>query len=221
MSTVATTLPILYSFRRCPYAMRARMALMNASVVCDLREVVLRNKPPSMLALSAKGTVPVLQLTDGTVIDESLDVMEWALAQADPGGWLEADLDATRALIDKNDSTFKAQLDRYKYFVDYPEQPQEYYRDQASPFLSELENLLGGHQGGGLAASNTTFADVAIFPFIRQFARVNLDWFQQAGYDLLNQWFDRFEKSSVFLSVMNKYPRWQNGDATTLFGART
>lgn len=202
-------LPVLYTFRRCPYAIRARMALKYASVNCELREVALRNKPPAMLAISSKGTVPVLQLTDGSIIDESLDVMLWALKQADPDIWLNVAEQETENLIQQNDQEFKKYLDRYKYFQQYPEQPQSVYRQHTESFLGLLESRLQRHQGGGLVAGHITLADVAIFPFIRQFAHVDMEWFSHSRYKNLVSWLLNFESGELFLSVMKKYKPWQ------------
>ncbi|MFT5172285.1 MAG: glutathione S-transferase [Gammaproteobacteria bacterium] len=210
--------PILYSFRRCPYAMRARMALMQASIACELREVVLRNKPASMLALSSKGTVPVLRLPSGQVIDESLDVMRWALGRSDPHAWLSADDAMTKDLIERNDSSFKADLDHYKYYVEHPEHSQQHYRGRAENFLSSLEDLLTEHQGIALLGQQLSLADIALFPFVRQFARVDEAWFSSTHYEHLKQWLKRHEQSRLFLSVMNKYPAWASGHPATIFG---
>ncbi|MGB1581943.1 MAG: glutathione S-transferase N-terminal domain-containing protein, partial [Nevskiales bacterium] len=130
------SLPVLYSFRRCPYAMRARIALAKAGVTVELREILLKDKPAEMLALSPKGTVPVLQLPGGEVIDESLDVMRWALQGHDPDSWLEPDPELTEVLIEANDGPFKSALDRYKYFTRFPEQPREVYRAQGETFFA-------------------------------------------------------------------------------------
>ncbi|MBK19361.1 MAG: glutathione S-transferase [Rhodospirillaceae bacterium] len=213
-----TDYPVLYSFRRCPYAMRARMALMKSGTVCELREVVLRDKPSEMIELSAKGTVPVLQLQGGEILDESLDVMRWALAANDPDSWLEANADLD-ALLDQLDGEFKDNLDRYKYFVRFPEHSQSYYREQGEKFLAELENRLAANEGKGLSAPRTTFADIAVFPFVRQFAFVDKAWFDVAPYTLLRAWFNRHLEGDLFLSVMKKYPAWKTGDDITLFGA--
>jgi len=212
-----STNPVLYSFRRCPYAMRARMAVMKSGVVCELREVVLRDKPESMIELSPKGTVPVLQLQDGTVVDESLDVMHWALAANDPDGWLDTD-DDLDALISRLDGDFKDSLDRYKYHVRFPEHPQSYYRAQGEKFLADMESRLAVNDGKGLSAPRTTFADIAVFPFIRQFAFVNKAWFDETSYPLLQAWFNRHLESDLFLSVMQKYAAWKLGDDVLLFG---
>jgi glutathione S-transferase len=200
--------PVLYSFRRCPYAIRARMALNYAGVELELREVLLRDKPPSMLKASAKGTVPVMLLADGTVIDESVDVMRWALAQHDPDHWWnEALKTETNTLLEENDFIFKKHLDQYKYADRHPEQPQSFYRAGAENFLQKLEQRLRQQQH--LVNKRLTFADVAIFPFVRQFAFVDKTWFDQAPYPLLKYWLCSFLDSALFLSVMTKYPTWR------------
>lgn len=210
--------PILFSFRRCPYAIRARMALKYAAVQCELREVVLRNKPRQMLAISSKGTVPVLQLSDGRVIDESLDVMYWALSHQDVDGWLDVDAEQCRILIEKNDNEFKLELDRYKYFQNYPERTQQEYRICCEVFLTELEQALSASNAKGLLGNKRTVADFAIFPFVRQFARVDWDWFIHSRYESLKCWFNEIEQGELFISVMEKYPLWEEGQALTLFG---
>ncbi len=209
--------PVLYSFRRCPYAIRGRMALAAANIKCELREVVLSDKPAEMLAISAKGTVPVLQLTDGQVIDESLDLMNWALQQSDPEHWLNVSEDKTQLLIKGNDGEFKQNLDRYKYFNRYPEHPQEYYRSQAEAFLLNLEEHLQINKGAGLVDNTQSLADIAIFPFIRQFSRVDHDWFINSPYVELKRWLSNIEGSERFLKVMNKYQVWTNASKIELF----
>jgi len=135
-------LPILYSYRRCPYAMRARMALRYAEIAVEIREISLRQKPAHMLQVSPKGTVPVLVLSDGSVIDQSLDIMRWALKVADNDGWLNADAELTSTLISENDGAFKQNLDRYKYADRYPQQSAEFYRAQGEIFLAQLDSML-------------------------------------------------------------------------------
>lgn len=212
-------LPILYSFRRCPYAMRARLAVCNAGVTVELREVILRHKPDDMLIASPKGTVPVLILPDGQVIEESRDIMIWTLAKRDSERWL-AQLDepwqeAANALVDENDFAFKPDLDQYKYADRYPEHPAETYRTQACGFLEELDQRLSAHDY--LMCNRITFADIAIFPFIRQFAHVDKTWFDQTPYPHLQRWLVHFLQSELFASVMTKYPAWQPGDPLLLF----
>ena len=209
--------PILYSFRRCPYAMRARLALHASGVVVEVREVSLRNKPESMLLASPKGSVPVLVLPDGRVIDESWDIMQWALRQHDPENWLgenEVYLDAAIPLLNENDSTFKAALDRYKYFERYPEHPQNFYRAQGEAFLQQLETHL--RSKNFLLGDTLSIADAAIFPFVRQFAEVDKEWFAQSPYPALQHWLANFLHSNNFAAVMKKYPVWQVGDASIL-----
>lgn len=195
----------LYSFRRCPYAMRARMALRYSGVAVDIIEVSLKAKPAEMLALSPKGTVPVLSV-DGLVIDESLAIMRWALVQNDPQDWLLKDDPAgqtlTAALIEENDQAFKLHLNRYKYAERYPEQPMAVYRAQGEVFLRELDELLDGRDY--LLAEHPTLADVALMPFIRQFAHVDREWFAQTPYVRLQAWLQRFLESALFTGVMQK-----------------
>lgn len=195
------TRPILYSYRRCPYAMRARMALRYAGISVETREVVLGDKPRHMLAVSPKGTVPVLVLPDGKVIDESLDIMAWALAQQDPDGWL-TDNRLFQELITENDGSFKRALDQYKYATRFPEQSAEVYRQQGERFLARLEALLSEH--AYLLSEKLTQADVAIFPFIRQFSMVDTDWFAEAPYPHLRQWLAGLLASELFNGVMQK-----------------
>ncbi|OLY72841.1 glutathione S-transferase [Pseudomonas sp. ATCC PTA-122608] len=192
---------VLYSFRRCPYAMRARMALRYSGVAVQIIEVSLKAKPAEMLALSPKGTVPVLRV-DGRVIDESLAIMRWALAQNDPEGWLLGDDEATQALIEENDQGFKHQLNRYKYAERYPEQPMEHYRAEGEVFLSKLEGLLA--QREYLLTGHLSLADVALAPFVRQFAHVDREWFGRAPYPRLQDWLQRFLESPLFIAVMAK-----------------
>lgn len=204
------SLPILYSFRRCPYAIRARMALAYAGIVCELREVSLRRKPAAMLEISPKGTTPVLQLLNGCVLEESLDIMYWAMAQHDPDSWAVLDrvsLTMAQDLIIVNDREFKQNLDRYKYFQRFPESPQTVYRSQAEIYLQTLESLLQKHQF--LLSDRITLADVAIFPFIRQFAHVDLAWFESAPYKYLRQWLNWHEASELFQHVMPKLEVWE------------
>lgn len=197
--------------------MRARLALQCAAIRCELREVVLRNKPAPMLEISTKATVPVLQLPGGEVIDESLDVMSWALKQADPNNWLDAEPKVTQRLVRQNDSSFKTDLDHYKYHVRYPDHPQSYYRDRALEFLAVIETQLSQHQGIGLVDAHITFADIAIFPFIRQFSRVDPDWFSNCRFTLVKQWLQGLENSAGYQAVMQKYPPWTKGDPITFF----
>ena len=209
-------LPVLYSFRRCPYAIRARMALRYADVRLELREVLLKDKPAAMLAASPKGTVPVLVLEDGRVLDESYDVMRWALAQNDPDHWWEEALaEKTDSLVRENDQAFKPLLDRYKYADRYPEYPAEHYRGLGEQFLLGLEARL--KLRGFLLRDRLSFADVAIFPFVRQFAFVDKVWFDRADYPHLQNWLESLLLSDLFLGVMTKYPVWSEGDNPQIF----
>ena len=210
------TKPVLYSFRRCPYAIRARMALEYASINCELREVKLSNKPQTMINISNKGTVPVLQLTNGSVIDESLDIMLWALEQTDPDQWLGVEQKNTRLLIEKYDQEFTQYLDQYKYFQRYPEHSQLYYREKAEIFIELLETNLQEHSGIALVSNRLTLVDVAIFPFIRQFAHVDWEWFSNSQYKNLISWLLKFEESELFLAVMNKHEPWQENEDVAL-----
>lgn len=201
--------PILYTFRRCPYAMRARLAIAVSGVSVEHREIALRNKPQAMLAISPKGTVPVLQLDDGRVIEQSLDIMLWALALNDPQQWLQGEKslpDAAKVLIDTNDGPFKFWLDRYKYADRYPEYSAAHYRQQAEEFLQYLESSLGVQEY--LLGARLSVADMAIFPFIRQFAAVDKAWFGASDYVRLQRWLDERLISNVFAEVMVKRDCW-------------
>ena len=198
------TLPILYSYRRCPYAMRARMALWAAQIQVEVREISLREKPAHLLQISPKGTVPVLQLPDGTVLEQSLDIMQWALMQNDPQGWLNADRDAVQHLIAINDGDFKKALDRYKYPERYPEHSPAFYREQGEQFLQVLETALQQHHF--LVSDTASMADVAIFPFIRQFAAVDAAWFAASAYPGLRIWLESWLDSPLFAEIMQKFP---------------
>ena len=210
--------PLLYSFRRCPYAMRARMALMASGVQVRLREVVLRDKPAEMLEVSAKGTVPVLVLEDGTVIDESRDVMQWAMDQNDPGGWKTDD---AAALIAEADGPFKNALDRYKYPNRYEDEGVDKLEQRAKgrEFLAKLDARLAQHNQ--LLGDSITEADIAIFPFVRQFANTDRGWFDAEPLPHLQRWLAGHLDSNLFLSVMKKYPQWKTGDDEVEFGNRS
>lgn len=197
--------PTLYTFRRCPYAIRARLAVKASAVQVDMHEVSLRNKPQALLDCSPKGTVPVLRLPDGTVIAQSLDIMKWALAINDPQQWMEgrSELSAeAAALIEQNDGSFKQDLDRYKYAERFPEFPAAHYREQGGLFLSALSDRLAQH--AYLMRDQLSFADMAIFPFVRQFAHVDKEWFYTNADKHLIRWLDRLLASALFISVMEK-----------------
>ena len=201
--------PILYSYRRCPYAMRARMALSYAGIQVEIREIALREKPAHMLAVSSKGTVPVLVLASNEVLEQSLDIMDWALQQSDVDEWIiqdQAGQKLTADLIATNDGAFKKSLDKYKYAIRFPENPPEIYRAQGEEFLQRLEILL--QQNTYLCRNTISKADVAIFPFVRQFSMVDENWFESADYPSLKAWLNGLLNSQLFLGVMQKYPVW-------------
>ncbi|WP_201574445.1 glutathione S-transferase [Psychrobacter sp. H8-1] len=213
---MTASLPFLYSFRRCPYAMRARLGILFAKQQVELREIILKNKPLQMLAISPKGTVPVLQLTDGTVIEESFDIMIWALAQKDPQGLLAAEvLHEANALIDKNDNEFKHWLDRYKYADRHPEMTQTEYRQRGEVFLQTLEELLT--KSTYLLGDKVTIADIGIMPFVRQFAHVDREVFYSLPYPNLQRWLKQWLEHPMFLQVMTKYQPWQEDDEVVIF----
>lgn len=210
------SLPVLYSFRRCPYAIRARLAIKVCGVQIELREVVLADKPKKMLTCSSKGTVPVLQLDDGTVIDESLDIMLWALKQNDPDKWLEySPSQEMSSLIEFNDTEFKEHLDHYKYADRFPEFTMETYRARGESFLQRLEEQL--NQNSYLAGDHLSMVDMAIFPFIRQFAYVDKTWFDQSSYKKLQAWLEALLESQLFHDVMRKYPKWKMNSQHVIF----
>ncbi len=207
-ATRHSVLPILYSFRRCPYAMRARLAIAIAQQAVELREVVLKNKPPELIKASSKATVPVL-VDDQCVIDESLQIMQWALARNDPEQWLSAvDGDVTEHhLVKEHDESFKPILDKYKYFDRYPEFSQDEYFVQALPFLKKLDACLQQHQGY-LAAAQFSALDAAIFPFIRQFAHCDKAKFDEVSLPALKTWLEGCLQKPIFTAIMKKYPAW-------------
>jgi glutathione S-transferase len=219
MIPLPMALPVLYSFRRCPYAMRARLAIASSQRQCELREVVLKDKPAQLIALSAKATVPVLQIAEGQVIDESIDIAFWALNQNDPEHWLQSlsaqQHEQLRELIELNDSEFKYFLDRYKYADRYPEHDEEYYREQGEKTLAKLERLLA--QNGCLLTTQWTLADIALLPFIRQFAFVDKAWFDSAPYPHVRRWLNDFLDSALFKQIMPKFAQWHEGDAPVIF----
>lgn len=217
---MSATLPRLYSFRRCPYAMRARLGLLFAEQQVQLREVVLKDKPASMLVLSPKGTVPVLELlapnlSTPRVIEESIEILEWALAQYDPQGLLDVDITGAHALIKRNDHEFKHSLNRYKYAERYPEFSELEYRQQGEVFLQQLEDLLAKHSY--LLGDKISMADIAIMPFVRQFAHVDREVFYSLPYPKLQQWLSDWLAHPLFKQAMIKHQPWQPGDEVVIF----
>jgi glutathione S-transferase len=208
-------LPVLYSFRRCPYAMRARMAIAVSGQACELREVVLRDKPAELLAASPKGTVPVLVDVDGRVVEQSLDIMLWALGRHDPEGWLAPDVDEMRALIAECDGEFKRHLDGYKYSERHAVVDGLPHREQGALFLSKLEGRLRSTRC--LHGEHVALADIAIVPFVRQFAQVDIAWFAAQPWPKLLAWLAARIDAPVFTRVMDKYPRWSAAQPAVVF----
>ena len=206
-------LPIFWSFRRCPYAMRARLAIRSSRVQVKLREILLRDKPAAFLTTSPKGTVPVLS-SNADVIDESRDVMIWALGQNDPEGWLDMPSEGF-ALIDTCDGPFKSALDQTKYSVRHPDVPEAQARATAMVFLRQLNDQLSTSQY--LTAGMPKISDMAIFPFVRQFANTDRAWFDAQGLSKLTAWLDEFLGSEDFAAIMTKYIPWQPGQNDVLF----
>ncbi len=201
-------MPILYSFRRCPYAMRARLAISLSGIKVELREVVLREKPRQMLELSPKGTVPVLVCHDDQVIDESFDIMIWALGN----DFFKID---ECELVKHCDENFKPWLDRYKYPNKYNDNTQEFVLENAMNFLELLEKKL--EKNIFLFGSNRGFADIGIAPFIRQFAHVDIEWFLSLKYPKLINWYKEFVDWHVFKSIMEKNPKWADNQPIVFF----
>ncbi len=196
-----TQLPILYSFRRCPYAMRARMALLLGGKTVRVREIILREKPAEMLEASPKGTVPVLVLPDGQVIDESLEVMDWAL-----GGDVSQASEDVQALISRNDGPFKHHLDRYKYATRYEDVDETAHRDAGAAILTDYnERLTRDDYLGGAAPG---LADFAVFPFVRQFRIADPDWFDAQDWPALKAWLNEMMGAAIFTAIMPKWPLW-------------
>ena len=222
-------LPVLYTFRRCPYAMRARMGLTYAGISCEVREILLSEKPESLLNISPKGTVPVLHFPEGILLEESLDILEWALIQSDPHGWNELSPQQTaltNTLIQANDGAFKKALDRYKYPTRYPNEykgnPEDFSlenRYKVETHFQNLEDLLVKSSTPDhpyLVKDSLSKADIALFPFIRQFSQVDKDWFHSLPHKHLKKWLKQRLEDPVFEKVMFKYDVWKKGDLKTL-----
>lgn len=209
--------PVLYSFRRCPYAMRARLALWVSGQVCELREVVLARKPAALLAASAKGTVPVLVLPNGQVIDQSLEIMLWALRQNDPLQWLgnAAQLPDLLQWVAQCDGEFKFHLDRYKYPNRFDLVDGQIHRAQGAVFLESLNKRLS--QGSQLGGTSESLADMAIVPFVRQFAHTDPAWFARQPWPALQTWLIGFEASNAYQQVMRPYTAWAPDHIPVLF----
>lgn len=202
--------PTLYSFRRCPYAMRARLALASAQVAVELREVVLRSKPAAFLEASPSQTVPCLVMPQN-VIDESLDIMKWALQKSDPEGWLNMPNEGW-GWITRIDGPFKDALDRTKYTTRYPDTDPIQQRAIASDILNDLE-----HQMNDWIFKEATVADYAILPFVRQFAFIDKNWFDVQPWPKIQTWLERFINSERFKEIMYKYDAWEDGGVPIYF----
>lgn len=227
-------LPILYSLQHCPYAMRARLGLLMARQQVMLRAVTTKDKPAEMLAISPKGTIPVLMLPDSRVIDESLDIMLWALQQDDPEDLLHKDqpedLPAMLELIRRNDQDFKPQLEIYKKAKRFRLETEIEERQKCEVFIAELEQSLSGNQqaveegsegeasGGYFIGQKPGLIDYALLPFVRQFSRVNRAWFIAAPYPNLRAWLDRHLQSRVYSKAMAKYPLWLDKHQESVLG---
>jgi len=210
--------PVLYSFRRCPFAMRARLALAASGQVCKLREVVLGSKPAELLHASPKGTVPVLVLPQGAVLEQSLDIMLWALRRNDPQHWLPAnavDLEVALSLIAHCDGSFKQDLDRYKYPHRYALPDGLGHRALGAKFLGVLNQQLT--ETAYLHGARTGLADAAIAPFVRQFAHTDPLWFSDQRWPALQAWLAAFKHSESYQTVMGKYAAWTPGQPQQLF----
>lgn len=207
------SLPILYTFRRCPYAIRARMALLFNKQSFIVREVSLKNKPKDLLEISPKATVPVMLLADGSVIEESIHIMHWAFEKGEIANnhkMHENEILVIEQLISENDGPFKYILDRYKYPNRYPNEQNKNWQQQADKFLSKLEMFLQHNKY--LFGNNIAIEDLAIMPFVRQFKMVDEDWFNGAPYPKVNEWLNSLIENDVFKKVMNKYEPWKTGD---------
>ncbi len=206
--------PVLYSFRRCPYCMRAHMALKNSGIKVELREVKLEDIPEEALAISPQSTVPVLAFPDGSAMDESWDIVKWALSKNDTDNWLGKDngflLDAD-ILIETNDYSFKTDLDHYKYADRFPEHSEQYYREQCEAFIKELEDILT--ENTCLLSDQLSLADIGVFPFIRQFSLVDKEWFDQAPYPNVQRWLNKIINSDLFQDIFQKHELWKAGNA--------
>ena len=202
--------PILYSFRRCPYAIRARLAIQTSKIFVELREIKLQNKPLDFLQFSPKGTVPVLILDSENILDESMDIICWALKTNDPKNWLaKGQLNQTEINIILNtlEYDFKKNLDKYKYPSRYDNINKNYYRNKNLKFLNHLNNLLTMNKG--FNCSHLSMIDYAIFPFVRQFRNVDKKWFDSLNLTFLNKWLFQLIDSNDFLSIMKKYELWE------------
>jgi glutathione S-transferase len=222
MSQSSPNLPILYSLQHCPYAMRARLGILLAQQSVLVRAVVTKNKPAEMLELSPKGTVPILVIQQQklTIIDESLDIMLWALKLNDPQNVLQADdsskLDTMLKLIRRNDKEFKPNLEVYKLAKRFHKESEVADRQICEVFVAELESKL--HRSDYFMGDQASLADYALLPFVRQFARVDRKWYLQSPYPRLRDWLNRHLQMPLFTKAMAKYPLWLDSRESFLLG---
>ena len=205
--------PILYTFRRCPYAMRARFAIRSSKIMVEVREIKLKEKPSEFLKSSPKGTVPVLITKSGEVLEESLDIINWALNINDPHKWLadgKLEKKEITNLLDDFEMKFKINLDKYKYPNRFSGVDQYLYRDKNLCFLEKLNSYLKKNKS--LNSEHLTLIDYAIFPFVRQFRNVDKDWFDKLNFSLLNSWINQIIDSEDFSSIMEKFKKWEPND---------
>jgi|TARA_B110000438_G_scaffold73139_1_gene73249 glutathione S-transferase len=200
--------PILYSFRRCPYAMRARLSLAYSGISYIHREILLKNRPDELYTISPKGTVPVMELSDETVMDESLDIMKWALSQNDPEEIYKENIHEQDAMIVGNDGEFKKRLDQYKYHIRFPDGSYRSYQDKVALTLRHYDRILSSSRY--LFGQRMALADMALFPFVRQCAHVDFEWFNHQ-FSHLSLWLEEFKTSEIFGSIMKKYDVWESG----------
>ena len=198
-------LPVLYTFRRCPYAMRARISMYYSKINYEHREILLKERPKKLYQLSPKGTVPVLNLPDGKVIDESLDIMKWSVSVNDPDSWYVNNIDYQLEIISINDKEFKKWLDRYKYHDRYPEYSVEYYRGKCEKILDNFEKILDSEKF--LFSNNISLSDIALLPFVRQFSNVDIIWFRNRFINL-SGWMDELIGMEIFQAMMKKFEIW-------------
>ncbi len=205
--------PILYTFRRCPYAMRARFAIRSSKIIVEIREIKLQEKPFEFLKLSPKGTVPVLITNSGEVLEESLDIIYWALNKNDPHKWLakgKLENQEVIKLLDDLENKFKPNLDKYKYPSRYSGVDQFFHRDKNLCFLKKLNSCLENNKS--LNCEHLSLLDYAIFPFVRQFRNVDQDWFDKLNFIFLNKWINQIIDSKDFSSIMKKFKNWEPND---------
>lgn len=212
--TTQMTLPILYSLRHCPFAMRARLAIFKSQKAVELRDVKLTNKPVSMLVASPKGTVPILVVSSQHIIEESIDVMLWVLQQNDPDNMLD-ELATAMTFIQRYDREFKPCIEAYKCAKRYHETNLEECRRACEVFIQDLELRLSQH--AYVLGEQESIADLAILPFIRQFAKVERPWYVQSSYTHVKRWLNSYLQSAMFNKIMAPNPIWEEGNKGIVF----